>query len=200
MGCLCHRRRPAAAPDDVDAPPGQRFITQHVRRRHGPPPPDDDSHHRVQRRRLLRRRNVGHAGAAAPGHFDTGSADFWVNGQLFDGTQSETYIPDRAFSVHYSDGGGVSGFRAFDTLTAGSAGSVTAPSVAFGEAEAMGNFACAAPRTACSASRSGPSRGSTRPRPSRCSRPTSTKRCLRSPSRRIRWRASSCWAASTSWS
>ena len=34
----------------------------------------------------------------------------------------------------------VSGFRAFDTLTAGSAGSVTAPSVAFGEAEAMGNF------------------------------------------------------------
>ena len=31
----------------------------------------------------------------------------------------------------------VSGFRAFDTLTAGS---VTAPSVAFGEAEAMGNF------------------------------------------------------------
>ena len=34
----------------------------------------------------------------------------------------------------------MSGFRAFDTLTAGSAGSVTAPSVAFGEAEAMGNF------------------------------------------------------------
>ena len=73
--------------------------------------------------------------------FDTGSADFWVNGQLFDGTQSETYIPDTlTFSVHYSDGDGVSGFRAFDSLTAGSAGSVTAPSVAFGEAEAMGNF------------------------------------------------------------
>ena len=34
----------------------------------------------------------------------------------------------------------MSGFRAFDTLTAGNAGSVTAPSVAFGEAEAMGNF------------------------------------------------------------
>lgn len=70
--------------------------------------------------------------------FDTGSADLWVNGQLFDGAQSETYEGDTyPFSIHYSDGDGVSGVRAFDTLTAGS---VVAPNVAFGEAEAMGNF------------------------------------------------------------
>jgi len=70
--------------------------------------------------------------------FDTGSADLWVNGQLFDGAQSGTYVGDTySFSIHYSDGDGVSAVRAFDTLTAGS---VVAPNVAFGEAAAMGNF------------------------------------------------------------
>jgi len=114
-------------------------ITQRVRRRHGrrlrTTIPITACNDAVYYGDVL----LGTPGQRLQVIFDTGSADFWVNGQLFDGSQSETYVGDETypFSVHYSDGDGVSGFRAFDTLTAGS---VTAPSVAFGEAEAMGNF------------------------------------------------------------
>ena len=140
-------------------------IIQHVRRRHG---------RRLRTTIPITACNdavyYGDVMLGTPGQrlqviFDTGSADFWVNGQLFDGTQSETYSGHllSAYTIP-RDGEQV------PACTLGR-GRLRECRVRRGRGDVP--FVCGA-RTASSVSRSGHLRLA-RPRPSRCSRPTSTK-------------------------